>query len=110
MGATNVVEAGTSFGVSTIYLALAVGENKARTGRAGKVIATEKGESKAQVARGYWRECGVEGEIELRVGNLLETLKGDLPQVDLLLLDSKVLDFLISAFEGFCDVVLLTCS
>ncbi|KAH8422562.1 uncharacterized protein LDX57_000315 [Aspergillus melleus] len=51
-GATTVVEAGTSFGVSTIYLALGVLENlKARPSgegqsegkaRAGKVIATEK--------------------------------------------------------------------
>merc|ERR1712093_872350 len=49
LGACNVVEAGTSFGVSTIYLALAVGQNvssgKASLGAtttAGKVIATEK--------------------------------------------------------------------
>ncbi|KAG8164521.1 hypothetical protein KVR01_006439 [Diaporthe batatas] len=70
MGATNVVEAGTSFG-------------------SGVVIATEKEAQKAEVARGYWRQCGaaVEGEIDLRVGDLLETLKEGLPQVDLLLLD-----------------------
>jgi predicted O-methyltransferase YrrM len=90
-GATNVVEAGTSFGVSTIYLALAVGRAKAATGKAGTVIATEKEPQKAEIARGHWRRCGaaVEGEIDLRVGDLLETLKEGLPQVDLLLLDSK---------------------
>lgn len=89
MGATNVVEAGTSFGVSTIYLALAVGKTKAATGKAGTVIATEKEAQKAEIARGYWAQCGaaVEQEIDLRVGNLLETLKEGLPQVDLLLLD-----------------------
>src|SRR6478735_2693343 len=38
MGATNVIEAGTSFGVSTIYLALAVAETKAATGKPGRVI------------------------------------------------------------------------
>ncbi|KAI1263494.1 O-methyltransferase [Xylariaceae sp. FL1019] len=87
--ATNIVEAGTSFGVSTIYLALAVAQAKAATGKEGVVVATEKEERKASRARGYWRECGVvvEGEIELRVGDLRETLKGDLPEVDLLLLD-----------------------
>ncbi|KAK7702541.1 hypothetical protein SLS57_011329 [Botryosphaeria dothidea] len=90
-GATNVVEAGTSFGVSTIYLALAVGKNKAAPGKAGSVIATEKEPEKAEKARGYWKECGdvVEKEIDLRVGDLLETLKTWVPDVDLLLLDSE---------------------
>jgi predicted O-methyltransferase YrrM len=92
MGATNIVEAGTSFGVSTIYLALAVSRVKALTGKTeGVVVATEKESSKANVARGYWKQCGevVEREIDLRIGDLLETLKGNLPVVDLLLLDSE---------------------
>merc|ERR1711939_1164325 len=84
LGACNVVEAGTSFGVSTIYLALAVGQNvssgKASLGAtttAGKVIATEKEHDKAVRAREYWKEAGDEVEpwIELREGDLLETLK-----------------------------------
>ena len=89
--ATNIVEAGTSFGVSTIYLALAVAKTKAATGKSGKVIATEIETQKAETARKYWKQCGeaVEKEIDLRVGDLLETLKQDLPEVDLLLLDSK---------------------
>ncbi|KAF5390139.1 hypothetical protein D9757_003786 [Collybiopsis confluens] len=96
MGATKVIEAGTSFGVSTIYLALAVAENKKRYGGTGDgkhkpgVIATEKESSKAVKAREYWAECGpeIEGEIELREGDLLETLSRDVDQgVDLLLLD-----------------------
>lgn len=94
MGATNVVEAGTSFGVSTIYLALAVAQTTAATGKPGTVIATEKETSKAQVARRYWAQCGaeVEKQIDLRVGDLRETLKLDLPPaIDLLLLDSECL-------------------
>jgi predicted O-methyltransferase YrrM len=89
-GATNIVEAGTSFGVSTIYLALAIAKNKAATGKAGIVIATEKETQKAEIARKYWKQCGdvVEKQIDLRVGDLLETLKEDLLVVDLLLLDS----------------------
>lgn len=88
-GATNVVEAGTSFGVSTIYLALAVEQTKAATGKTGTVIATEKELQKAAIARDYWKQCGVDGYIDLRIGDLLETLKVDVPEVDLLLLDSK---------------------
>lgn len=94
-GATNIVEAGTSFGVSTIYLALAVGENKKRQngGKAGSgVIATENEPSKAATARKHWAQCGteIEREIDLREGNLLETLSKDMGHdVDLLLLDSE---------------------
>lgn len=92
MGATNIVEAGTSFGVSTIYLALAVAQTKATTGKPGMVIATEKEPEKAEIARKHWTQCGdiVKREIDLREGDLLETLKNGLPQVDLLFLDSKI--------------------
>lgn len=91
-GATNIVEAGTSFGVSTAYLALAIAKTKAATGKQGTVIATEWESEKAASARKFWKQCGeeVETQIDLRVGDLLETLKKDLPEVDLLLLDSKL--------------------
>ncbi len=98
MGARNIVEAGTSFGVSTIYLALAVGQNvadaRAAGGRAtGKVIATEQEPTKAAKAREHWKQAGDEVEpwIELREGDLRETLKvaeGMPEQIDMLLLDS----------------------
>lgn len=87
-----VVEAGTSFGLSTIYLALAVGQNAALESAAGKVIATENEPTKAARARGYWKAAGEEIEkwIELREGDLRETLKTDLPEsIDFLLLDSE---------------------
>lgn len=91
-GSRFVVEAGTSFGVSTIYLALAVGQNAALQNGEGKVIATENEPTKAARARQHWGRAGDEVErwIELREGDLRETLKTDLPeQVDFLLLDSE---------------------
>lgn len=69
-------------------LALAMGQMSAAAGKKGRVIATEY---EAAKAREYWAECGesVEKWIELREGDILETLKEDLGDVDLLLLDSK---------------------
>lgn len=90
MKARFVVEAGTSFGVSTIYLALAVSQNAGS--QPGKVIATENEPTKAVKARKYWSQAGddIEKFIELREGDLRETLKTDLPeQLDFLLLDSE---------------------
>ncbi|KAJ5773893.1 hypothetical protein N7457_008789 [Penicillium paradoxum] len=91
INAKTVVEAGTSFGVSTIYLALAVAENAKRISATYKprVIGTEKEETKAQLARAHWAQAGkeVEDVIDLRVGDLRETLTQDLGTVDFLLLD-----------------------
>ncbi|KAF2723813.1 O-methyltransferase [Polychaeton citri CBS 116435] len=85
-----VVEAGTSFGVSTIYLALAVAQNAAAQHGEGVVIATENEPTKATRARQHWQAAGVDlGKwIDLREGDLRETLNSGLPQeVDFLLLD-----------------------
>lgn len=97
MGATNVVEAGTSFGVSTIYLALATAQTTAATGKKSTVIRTEKEPQKAAIAQSYWKECGVEEYIDLRVADLLETLKEDVPKVDLSLLDSECYASMLTA-------------
>ena len=99
-GATRVIEAGTSSGVSTIYLALAVGSNARAAGlKPGTpgvgVVATEWEEGKVARARANWREAGpdVEDWIELRHGDLRETLKYGLEDksVGLVLFDSKSL-------------------
>ncbi|TVY93253.1 hypothetical protein LAWI1_G005443 [Lachnellula willkommii] len=89
-GARNIAEVGTSFGVSTIYLALAVGSNIGASGGQGTVIATEKEAGKAERAQRYWGEAGEElvaRHVDLRVGDLLETLKDDVPTLDLVLID-----------------------
>lgn len=93
-GALNVVECGTSYGVSTIYLALAVGQNAVQKGVAAgdaKVIATENEPLKAVKAKEHWKEAGecVEYYIELREGDLTKTLQVHLPAIDFVLFDSQ---------------------
>jgi predicted O-methyltransferase YrrM len=76
------VEFGTSFGISTLYLAAAV-----RDRGSGRVITTELHTGKASRAREYIREAGLFDLVDLRVGDALETLK-DLPRgVSLVFLD-----------------------
>lgn len=103
-GARHVVEAGTSFGLSTIYLALAVGQNAGGDPHhRGRVIATEHEAAKAVRAREHWKRAGAEVEpfIELREGDILQTLKSGLPEeVDFLLLDSTHSTVTLAPFAG----------
>lgn len=77
----NVVEFGTSFGISTIYFADAVRQ----TG--GKVITTELLKSKAQRAAQNIKDAGLSDYVELRIGDAMETLKDDSTPIDFLFLD-----------------------
>jgi len=80
--ARSVVEFGTSFGVSTIYLAAAVRDNGG-----GRVIGTELVPEKAARAREHLREAGLEEVVEIRVGNALDTLREIDSPVDFMLND-----------------------
>lgn len=82
-GARNIVEFGTSFGLSTLHLAAAVRDNGG-----GRVITTEFEPSKAARARANLEAGGVADLVEIREGDALQTLAVDLPQtIDLVLLD-----------------------
>jgi predicted O-methyltransferase YrrM len=85
--ATRVVEAGTSFGVSTLYLAAAVRDNLRRDGGTGVVIGTEHEPEKAKAARAHFAEAGLAELIELREGDLRQTLTDVGGPVDFMLLD-----------------------
>lgn len=87
MGARRVVEIGTSYGVSTVYLAAAVRANLAQAGGEGVVIATEYEPEKAARARALYAEFGLAAVIDLREGDLRETLRALAGPVDFVLMD-----------------------
>lgn len=81
--ARHIVEFGTSFGLSTLYLAAALRDNGG-----GRLITSEFEPSKVAKAREHLAEGGVGDLVEIREGDALETLASDLPEsIDLLLLD-----------------------
>jgi len=81
IGAKTIVEFGSSFGISTIYLAAAARDLGAT------VIGSELEESKAEKARANLEEAGLADVAEIRVGDAMETLKETQGPVDLLFLD-----------------------
>jgi predicted O-methyltransferase YrrM len=80
--AGTMIEFGTSFGISTIYMAAAV-----RDRGEGAVITTELLESKVERAREYVRDAGLIDLVDFRVGDARETLRGIDRDVSLLFLD-----------------------
>lgn len=84
--ARRIVEAGTSYGVSTLYLAAAVRDNIHHGGE-GVVIGTEYEPAKAQAARTHFAAAGLDHLIELREGDLRETLRQLPGPIDFMLVD-----------------------
>lgn len=81
--ARSVVEFGTSFGISTLYLAAALRDNGG-----GSLVSSEFEPSKVARAREHLAEGGLAELVEIREGDALKTLATDLPDtIDLLLLD-----------------------
>jgi predicted O-methyltransferase YrrM len=85
--ARRIVEAGTSYGVSTLYLAAAVRDNVRAAGGNGVVIGTEYEPNKASAARAHFEQAGLSRFIDLREGDLRETLKQIEGPVDFMLVD-----------------------
>jgi predicted O-methyltransferase YrrM len=80
-GAKNIVEFGSSYGISSIYLAAAARE----TG--GLFTGTEKDTDKAQVALANLEEAGLSRWSDIREGDALESLAPLEGPVDFLFLD-----------------------
>jgi len=77
-----VIEFGTSFGISTIYLAAAVTDNGT-----GQVITTELSGKKAAAARSNLHEAGVAEPVTVLEGDALQTLADIKGPVGMVLLD-----------------------
>ena len=85
--ARRVVEIGTSYGVSTLYLAAAVRDNVRAGGGNGIVIGTEYEPEKVRAARMHFSVAGLSSFIDLREGDLRETLRQIEGPVDFMLVD-----------------------
>src|SRR5712671_5901734 len=85
--ARQIVEIGTSYGVSTLYLAAALRDNLGAAGGDGVVIGTEYEANKASAARAHFEQAGLSGFIDLREGDLRETLRQIDGPVDFMLVD-----------------------
>jgi predicted O-methyltransferase YrrM len=77
-----IVEFGTSFGISTIYLAAAVTDNGT-----GHVVTTELSDRKVKAAQSNLEEAGVAAAVTILAGDARETLATVSGPIGLVLLD-----------------------
>ena len=82
MNARHILEAGTSHGVSTLYLAAAIHDNGG-----GDVVTFEHEAHKADIARSHLDEAALDRYVTIEVGDIRTTLARHAGTVDLLLLD-----------------------
>ncbi|MFM0207242.1 class I SAM-dependent methyltransferase [Paraburkholderia sediminicola] len=81
--ARTVVEFGTSFGISSIWIAAAL-----RSNGNGRLVTTEMDGGKVSCARNNLREAGLDDLVEIRAGLAEQTLREPLQHpIDLVLLD-----------------------
>jgi predicted O-methyltransferase YrrM len=82
IGARRIAEVGTSFGVSTLYLAAAVRDNGG-----GAVIGAEHEPGKVQAARSNFEAAGLSQFVDLREGDLLDAFGAIDAPIDFVLFD-----------------------
>ena len=82
-----VVEAGTSYGLSTLFLAAAIKENSEGKEEKGIIHCSELSPAKVKKAKEYFSRAEVDDVINLRTGDILSTLKDIEGPIDLVLLD-----------------------
>jgi predicted O-methyltransferase YrrM len=85
--ARRVVEIGTSYGISTLYLAAALRDNVRGSRDSAVVIGTEYEPLKADAARREIVTAGLEDFVQILEGDLRETLKTIHGPIDFMLVD-----------------------
>ena len=95
INARNVLEVGTSNGYSTIWLAAALKE----TG--GRLITLEFDPTRAAEAEAHLQEAGLDGIVEVRVGNALDEIPKCDATFDLVFLDAEK-----SEYRRYLELVL----
>src|SRR5262245_53598628 len=85
ISARRIVEAGTSFGVSTVYLAAALRDNIRAAGGGGLVVGTEYEAAKVNAARALFQQTELYSLIDLRAGDLRSTLRNLEGPIDFML-------------------------
>ena len=88
MKAKRILEIGTSFGYSTIWLAMAVKEEK------GKVITVDILPEKITKARENVKKTGLEDSVELILGDAKEEIRKLESPVDIVFLDADKRDYI----------------
>ena len=83
IGARRIVEAGTSFGISTLYLAAAVRDNGG-----GVVFGAENVPEKVKGARANFEGAGLSSFIDLREADLVEACQSFDGPIDFVLFDT----------------------
>lgn len=83
VAARRIVEFGTSFGISTIYLAAAIKDN----GGTGQAIGTEIEPSKQEAATKNLRAAGLADYVDIRLGDAMQTISDVEAPIDLLFMD-----------------------
>ncbi len=79
-GARRVFEMGSAIGYSTLWLARAVGEG-------GQVFYTDASPENARRAEAYFKRAGVRDQVQVRVGDALESLDAERGTFDLIFND-----------------------
>jgi predicted O-methyltransferase YrrM len=94
LGAQSILELGTSYGYSTVWLAEAARE----TG--GRVVTLELSAKKSEHARAQLAKAGLEAFVDFKVGDALDTLKTLNGPIDFVLVDLWK-DLYIPCFDLF---------
>ena len=97
--ARNVLEVGTFTGYSALAMALALPEG-------GKIVCCDVSKEWTDIAKGYWREAGVENKIDLRIAPAQETLDAMIKEGKKDIFDLAFIDADKAGYDGYYEACL----